>query len=233
VKSLVIVPAYNEETNIFNVVTRIKSCLDDVDVVVINDGSTDRTYAEAVRAKAEVINLPFNLGIGGAVQTGYLYALHNNYDIAVQIDGDGQHNPEDLKALINMLTAKNADIVIGSRFKDKGTYKSPTMRALGIKYFSALVSYLCGKNFYDTTSGYRVINKKAIKLFSEYYPQDYPEVEVILYGCRNGLKIEEVPVEMSKRQAGKSSITMLKGAYYIIKVTLSLLLIPRRKEAIM
>lgn len=231
-KKLAIVPAYNESDNIYNVVKSILLSNPSVDVLVVDDGSSDNTYDEAIKAGAKVIKLPYNLGIGGAVQTGYLYALYNSYDIAVQIDGDGQHNPKDLNNLVEQLLKENLDMVIGSRFIDKTSFKSSTMRNIGIKYFSFVVSHLCKKGFYDTTSGYRVINKKAIKLFAEYYPKDYPEVETILYANRKGLKINEVPVNMSRRKGGKSSITPVKSIYYMIKVTLALVLQPKLKEVI-
>lgn len=222
-KTLIIVPAYNEEKNIYNVVTTIRKTNPLVDVLVINDGSKDNTYFEAKRAGAKVIDLVQNLGIGGAVQSGYIYALNKGYDIAAQIDGDGQHDPKDLQKLIKEMEENNLDMIIGSRFVEDTAYKPSFFRALGIKYFSKLVSLLCGNNYYDTTSGYRLVNKKGIRLFANYYPKDYPEVETIVYACKKGLKVKEVMVSMRARSGGKSSITPIKSIYYMIKVTLATL----------
>ncbi|MDU5110199.1 MAG: glycosyltransferase family 2 protein [Clostridium sp.] len=222
-KTLIIVPAYNEEKSIYNVVTSIKFNIPWADVVVINDGSKDNTYLEAKKAGAKVINLIENLGIGGAVQSGYIYALKKEYDIAVQVDGDGQHNPADLNLLLREIEKGNTDMVIGSRFVEETGYKASVFRNIGIKYFSNLVSKLCGKSYYDTTSGYRLVNKKGIELFSSYYPKDYPEVETIVYACKKGLNVKEVKVNMNEREAGKSSITPIKAIYYMAKVTMSTL----------
>lgn len=229
-KYLAIIPAYNEGKTIYSVVKSVKDSNAQFDIIVVNDGSNDNTYSEAERAGAKVLDLMGNLGIGGAVQTGYLYAYCNNYDIAVQIDGDGQHNPEDLYKLIEAIEKDGADMVIGSRFVCKSDYKAGKLRKIGIRYFSKLVSCICGQPYYDTTSGYRMVNRKGIKLFMDYYPQDYPEVETIPYAVKNGLKVKEVKVNMIKRQGGKSSITPLKAAYYMIKVTLALIIRPAKKE---
>lgn len=229
---LAIVPAYNEGKNIYNVVRKIKSCNPAFDVIVINDGSEDNTPSEAVRAGVKVLNLSNNLGIGGAVQTGYLYALENDYDAAVQIDGDGQHNSEDLCRLIKEIENNTADMVIGSRFVEKSNYKPGIFRNMGIHYFSKLVSLICNRNYYDTTSGYRIVNRKGIELFAKYYPEDYPEVETIVYAVKHNLRVKEIKVEMRKRQGGKSSITPLKSVYYMIKVTSALLIQPERKEVL-
>lgn len=226
-KTLVVVPAYNEERSIHTVIKNIKTQEPNIDVVVINDGSTDNTYLEAKKAGALVINLPQNLGIGGAVQTGYIYAKNNNYDIVIQIDGDGQHNPKDIGKLTYLLQQDQADMVIGSRFIENTNYKASVMRKIGINFFSKLVSILCKEKYYDTTSGYRAVNKKCIKLFSCYYPKDYPEVEAIVFAKKRGIRIKEVSVSMDERIQGKSSITPLKAAYYMFKVTCTTLLQPR------
>ena len=222
-KTLIIVPAYNEEKSIYNVITSIKFNIPWADVVVINDGSKDNTYLEAKKAGVKVINLIENLGIGGAVQSGYIYALKKEYDIAVQVDGDGQHNPADLNLLLREIEKGNTDMVIGSRFVEETGYKASAFRNIGIKYFSNLVSKLCGKSYYDTTSGYRLVNKKGIELFSSYYPKDYPEVETIVYACKKGLNVKEVKVNMNERESGKSSITPIRAIYYMAKVTMSTL----------
>ena len=220
-KILVIIPAYNEEATIYNVVGQVRHCGLEVDVLVINDGSSDCTSQKALQAGAKVLNLPVNIGIGGAVQTGYLYALYNNYDIAVQIDGDGQHNPIYLPKLIEPLIDDTADMAIGSRFLEDTGYDPSFFRSIGIKYFSRLVSSIIHKPILDTTSGFRAINRKTIELFSKYYPSDYPEVETIVYIASRGLRIREIPVCMNYRQGGKSSITPFKSIYYMLKVTLS------------
>lgn len=225
-KIMTVIPAYNEEKNIFRVVKSVKTYHPEVDVVVVNDGSSDNTYSEAKRAGAYVIDLPQNLGIGGAVQTGYLYAYRNDYDAVIQIDGDGQHNPKDLKRLIEVLEKDEADMAIGSRFVKETEYKSSIMRKIGINFFSKFVSLVCGESFYDTTSGYRAVNKRVIELFSRYYPKDYPEVETIVYAAKRGVRIREISVDMEKRQGGRSSITPIKSVYYMIKVTLSIILQP-------
>jgi len=216
-KTMIVVPAYNEGKSIKNVVASLRNY--DVDVVVINDGSTDNTEQMAKESGATVINLPQNLGIGGAVQTGYLYALYNDYDAVVQIDGDGQHNAEDLPKLLNMLENKEADMVIGSRFVEKTAYKPSLCRKIGISYFAKVVSALTKQRVTDTTSGYRAVNRKIIELFAHYYPSDYPEVETIVYAANCGAKIKEISVNMNPRKEGKSSITPLKSLYYMIKVT--------------
>lgn len=225
-KVMVAIPAYNEEKNIFRVVNSVRYNNPEVNVVVINDGSRDLTEVEAERAGAFVINLPQNLGIGGAVQTGYIYASRKGYDVVIQVDGDGQHDPKDLSRLIESIEKDEADMVIGSRFAEKTDYESSKMRWLGINFFSKLVSFICKRDFFDTTSGYRAVNKKVINIFAEYYPRDYPEVETIVYASKRGVRIKEISVDMKKRQGGKSSITPLKSIYYMIKVTCAILLQP-------
>lgn len=223
---LAVIPAYNEERNIQKVIRDIKHHNLDIDILVINDGSTDNTYREAKASGAMVINLPHNLGIGGAVQTGYIYANRSGYDVVIQVDGDGQHDPKDLMKLVEVIQSDQADLVIGSRFLEETNYKSSLMRGIGIRFFSKLVSLLCGTSYYDTTSGYRAANRNVIDLFSAYYPKDYPEVETIVYAYRKGIRVKEVPVDMKKRQGGKSSITPLKSIYYLFKVTIALILQP-------
>lgn len=228
-KRLVIIPAYNEEKNIKHVINSIKMSGINVDIVVVNDGSLDNTSSAAKEAGADVIDLPINLGIGGAVQTGFLYAHRMNYDIAIQVDGDGQHDSKDLHKLIKAIEDGQADVIIGSRFVEKSNYKPSIARMLGINFFSMLVSLLVKYRIYDTTSGYRCVNKKAITAFIKYYPMDYPEVETIVYAHKIGLSIKEVPVEMNQRLYGKSSISLLDGLYYLIKVTMMLLITPKKQ----
>lgn len=221
-KVLVIIPAYNEEENIKTVVESVYDLGLNIDVVVINDGSTDNTFIEASKTKAVVINLPNNLGIGGAVQTGYLYALKNNYDVAIQLDGDGQHNPADIERMLEKIEREDYDMVIGSRFITKTSYKQTIFRRMGIYITSLIIKMLTGKKIHDTTSGYRAINREIIKEFSMNYPYDYPEPETNMRMIMKNKKIIEIPVEMRKRMAGKSFVTPLKSLKYMTKVTLSL-----------
>lgn len=218
-KTMIVIPAYNEEKSIYDVVMSVKSLGEKIDVLVVNDGSDDNTESRARKAGAKVINLPINLGIGGAVQTGYIYACRNNYDCVVQVDGDGQHNAKDLPALLAVIESGQADMAIGSRFIEKTGYKPSFFRKIGIKYFSRLVYLFTGRIIADTTSGYRAANKKVITLFAQYYPSDYPEVETIVYAAKNKLKIKEISVSMQYRKAGRSSITPLRSLYYALKVT--------------
>lgn len=223
-KKLIIIPAYNEEKNIGNVVNGIKQHAPDFDYVVINDSSTDNTFETCKQNGITVINLPINLGIGGAVQTGYIFAYRNNYDIAVQVDGDGQHNPRYLNDLVRLIELGQADMVIGSRFIEKEGFQSTFMRRLGIKYFHRLLKLCSGINICDTTSGFRACNKPVIKYFATAYPEDYPEPESIMTLMREKFRIVEVPVRMEERKGGTSSIRALKSVYYMIKVTLAILI---------
>jgi len=228
-KILIIVPAYNEEESIKNVVQAIYNQEVKVDVVVVNDGSRDNTYEEAKKTNANVLDLPFNLGIGGAMQTGYLYAYKNNYDIAIQIDADGQHNPVDIKNLIQPTLNEEVDMVIGSRYLEKTKYKSTIFRRLGMIYFTTIIKLFTGNKVTDTTSGYRAVDRKIIELFAREYPEDYPEVEVLVWLKKRKLKLKEISVEMNERTTGKSSITPFKSLYYMIKVTLGIIISSIRK----
>lgn len=223
-KVLIIIPAYNEEASIGMVVTGIKLHIPEAEILVVNDGSFDSTSEIAAEAGTAVVNLPFNLGIGGAMQTGYIYALENNYDIAVQVDGDGQHNPAYIKDLIAPVAEGSTDMVIGSRYVSRTDYKSALSRRTGMVFFSTLVNLLTGKRFKDTTSGFRVVNKRIIRYFADHYPTDYPEVDVLVKLHKRNFRVIEIPVEMQERQGGKSSITPVRSIYYMIKVSLSLLI---------
>jgi len=222
-KILVIIPAYNEEHSIPKVISGILK-YPGIDVVVVNDGSKDETSAATLRAGASVIELPFNLGIGGAVQTGYLYAYRNGYDIAVQCDADGQHDPEYLLKIIDPVYRGEADMVIGSRYVQASGYKTPLTRKMGMLIFAAVVSFITGQSLYDTTSGYRAVSKRVIKFFANNYPTDFPEVEALVILKRNGFTIKEVPVKMAYREHGVSSITPIKSIYYMIKVLLAIIM---------
>lgn len=224
-KTLVIIPAYNEEESIEKVVKDIyKQKIENLDVIVVNDCSKDNTYKKAKNTEAKaVIDLPNNLGIGGAVQTGYLYALKNDYDIAIQVDGDGQHDSKYLRDLINEIK-KGYNLVIGSRFVKKTNYKQTFMRMLGINMISGIIKLRTGEKIYDTTSGFRAADRKIIKEFVNYYPYDYPEPCTNLSIIKKGYNVSEIPVEMKKRETGKSSISPLKSITYMTKVILYLII---------
>lgn len=229
VKTLVIVPAYNEAMNIVRVVDNIRDAAETLsgvrlDVVVVNDGSTDRTLDAAESTDAIVLDLPYNLGIGGAVQTGFRYACEYGYDIAVQIDGDGQHDPQFINKLIAPIMAGTHDVVIGSRFLDpsRSGFKSTFARRIGIKMFEWINSIIIRQTITDNTSGFRAYNKRTIALLAQEYPADYPEPEtVIQLGLRN-FRITEIPVIMKERQGGRSSIRPWASGYYMIKVLLAI-----------
>jgi glycosyltransferase involved in cell wall biosynthesis len=192
------------------------------EILVVDDGSTDRTAAVAEARGARVLTLPFNLGIGGAVQTGYLYARDNGFELAVQIDGDGQHDAREVVRLVGPILEKRADMVVGTRFAEGGGYRGTHVRRIGIHLFAAIVSLMVRQRVTDTTSGFRAVNRRAIRLFAADYPHDYPEVEATVLLSRHGLKMVEVPVVMRIREEGSSSITTLRSVYYMVKVLLAL-----------
>ena len=223
-RCLVIVPAYNEAGSIAEVVNDLRTHLPHADVIVVDDGSTDRTHA-AVPANTPVLRMPFNLGIGGAMQAGYRYAFIHHYDTALQIDGDGQHPADQAHKLIDALHSSDADMVIGSRFlNDDPNYTPPAARAAGIGVIRAFVNTLAGLRMTDCTSGFRACNRGVIRAFAHWYPEDYPEPEVILLLHRAGFNIKETPVTMRERTAGRTSIPFLKGVFYLLKVGFALLL---------
>ncbi|HET9886362.1 MAG TPA: glycosyltransferase family 2 protein [bacterium] len=221
-KVLAIVPAFNEADSVAAVVAEILS-LGSVDVLVVNDGSTDETVAIARRAGARVLNLPFNLGIGGAVQAGYLYAMRKDYDVAVQVDGDGQHDATEIPKLLEALSKENADLVLGSRALGPPSYRVPPSRRVGMRIFSATVSMITRQQLLDTTSGFRAAGKEAIAYLAENYPRDYPEVEALVLLRRAGFRIMEVSCRFRERAGGQSSITPLRSIYYVIKVHLAII----------
>lgn len=222
-KVLVIIPAYNEQGNIVNTINDLLKENNNIDYIVINDGSKDNTKKVLIENKINFIDLPNNLGIGGAVQTGYIYAYNHGYDIAIQYDGDGQHNPKYIKNLIESINKGN-DIVIGSRYvSELSKFKSTTLRRMGIKFLSFLIKLVTHKKIYDATSGYRACNKKVIELFAESYPIDYPEPDSITKLIKLGYKVDEIPVEMNERKSGKSSIKFFDSIYYMIKVSICIL----------
>lgn len=229
-KILAIVPAYNEEEGIEQVIASLQKHTPYADILVINDGSTDETGQLAENAGAMVLHLCCNLGIGGAVQTGYRYAAENGYDYAVQIDGDGQHNPSDLDKLLKGMRETGADMVVGSRFIEKEGFQSTFTRKLGIDLLVGLVTRLTGKRITDPTSGYRLCNRRAIALFAQEYPTDYPEVEALVLLDNYQLSFKEIPVVMNERQGGISSISPLQSIYYMCKVILAILIMKTRKK---
>jgi glycosyltransferase involved in cell wall biosynthesis len=221
-RRVAIVPACDEEGCIADVVREIRAFDSGLEVVVVDDGSRDRTASVASAAGAHVVRLPFNLGIGGAVQTGFRYALEHGFQLAVRLDGDGQHDPRELPRLLEPVLAGEADIVVGSRFAGAGGYRPPLARSLGIRLFARLVSLLVRQSVTDTTSGFQALNRRAIALFAADYPHDYPEVEATVMVVRHRLRLREVPVVMRDRAAGRSSIGGFGSVYYMAKVLLAL-----------
>lgn len=235
-KVLLIIPAYNEEKNIEKTVDFVNTYLKknkeyEIDYIVINDGSTDKTREICEKKGIKCINLIHNLGIGGAVQTGYIFAKEKGYDIAVQFDGDGQHDINSLNKLLAPIVSGEADFVVGSRFIDNSSeFQSTTIRRVGIKYLSKLVSFFVKNKLTDPTSGYRAANKNVIRLFSEQYPVDYPEPESLVILSKNDFKIVEKQVNMFERSGGVSSINIWKSFYYMFKVTIAIICVGMRKR---
>lgn len=222
-KKLVIIPAYNEQNNITEVIYDLKKNASDFDYVIINDGSTDNTIAICREKGFNVVDLPINLGIGASVQTGYIYALENGYDVAVQFDGDGQHEARYLNKMYNVMIKTDSDMVIGSRYLTKEGFQSTALRRVGIRILSKLIKILHKQEIKDVTSGLRMINKKVMSAFVEYYPYDYPEPETIAFCIRKNFKITEVPVTMRARKEGSSSIDSMQSIYYMLKVSFSII----------
>ncbi|HER3762828.1 TPA: glycosyltransferase family 2 protein [Streptococcus pyogenes] len=220
-----IIPAYNESSNIVNTIRTIESDAPDFDYIIIDDCSTDNTLAICQKQGFNVISLPINLGIGGAVQTGYRYAQRCGYDVAVQVDGDGQHNPCYLEKMVEVLVQSSVNMVIGSRFITKEGFQSSFARRIGIKYFTWLIALLTGKKITDATSGLRLIDRSLIERFANHYPDDYPEPETVVDVLVSHFKVKEIPVVMNERQGGVSSISLTKSVYYMIKVTLAILVV--------
>ena len=222
VRRIAIVPAFNEQDCVADVIEEIRAFDPDFAIVVVDDGSTDATAAAAERLGAQVVRLPFNLGIGGAVQTGFRYAFENGFAVAVRVDGDGQHDPAQLGALLAPVLADEADIVVGTRFASDGGYRSSRSRRLGISILAGTLSVIVRRRVTDPTSGFQALNRRAIALFAADYPHDYPEVEAALMVHKHQLRMTEVPVQMRERSAGRSSIGALASVYYMVKVLLAL-----------
>jgi len=223
-RAIALVPALNEEGTIASVVAELRAYDAELEILVVDDGSHDRTAEVARAAGARVLRLPFNLGIGGAVQTGFRYAFENDFELAVRVDGDGQHDPSQLGAVVEPVVRGETDIAVGSRYlgsREDGYRSSPTRR-LGIRILARVVSLLTRERITDPTSGFQALNRKAIALFAVDYPHDYPEVEAIVLVRRHRLRLIEVPIAMRPRAVGRSSIRTLASVYYMVKVLLAL-----------
>jgi len=227
---VIIMPAYNEAGRIASTIAGIRK-FSGADIIVVNDGSTDDTVAEAKEAGADVINLPFNLGYGAALQTGFKYALKKKYEFAVQMDADGQHDPSSILPLIKPVINDEIDIVIGSRFLDKGNYKAPLVRRMGMYFFGFITSILTGRKITDPTSGFQALNKKVMEFYaSKAYPFDYPDADVLIMLHRKGFRFKEVPVIMHNAAKPSMHGGIIKPLYYIFKMLLSIFMTLLRKE---
>ncbi len=223
-KILIIIPAYNEYESIMGVIQDIEQHYPSADKLVINDSSTDKTKDILLQNNISFLDLPLNLGIGGGVQAGYLYAYEKDYDIAIQMDGDGQHCAQELEKIIEPIKSGDANVVIGSRFINSEGFQSSQMRRIGINFLSKLINLCTGITVKDVTSGFRAVDKKFIEILSREYAQDYPEPEAISVVSKHKGKLLEVPVIMRKRMTGKSSISFKNSIYYMVKVTLAILI---------
>ncbi|MBN8635405.1 MAG: glycosyltransferase family 2 protein [Anaerolineae bacterium] len=223
-KTLVIIPALNEADSIAHVIGLIQQHAPWADIAVINDGSTDDTRAIATTCGAIVLNMPYNVGIGAAVQTGFLYAAQHGYEVTVQNDGDGQHNPQEIPLLVSDLITSGSDLVIGSRYIEDRGYITPMARKVGIVILARIISLITRQQFTDPTSGFRASSQRTIRLCARTYPHDYPEPEAVVLLHRAGLRLREIPVTMNPRYGGKSSITPIKSGVYMLKVILAILI---------
>lgn len=222
----VVIPAYNEQSSIVSVIGTLQRVLPRATIVVINDGSSDATREVAIKAGARVLDLPFNLGIGSAVQTGLKFGWREGYDIVVEIDADGQHDPEFAPRLVDMLVEKKVDMVIGSRFIASTSYRSSVLRRFGIHVFSFLINLVTGRRIYDSTSGYRAYSRRALAFLSNRYPTDFPEPESIVMLLQHGFSVMEMPVEMSQRTAGQSVVihdVSFKAGYFVLSNAIAIL----------
>jgi glycosyltransferase involved in cell wall biosynthesis len=230
VRRVAIVPAYNEERNVGRVIDELRALDPGLDVVVVSDGSSDRTADVAAGRGAHVIRLPFNLGIGGAVQTGFRHAWEERYELAVRLDGDGQHDPGELRALVAPVVAGEADLAVGSRFVAGGGYRSSAARRIGIRILARIVSLIARQRLTDTTSGFQACNRRAIAVYAADLPHDYPEVEGMVMAIKHRIRLVEVPVTMREREHGRSSIGALASIYYMVKILLALFVDLFRRE---
>lgn len=221
--TLIIIPAYNEGPRVAGLISKVRSHSPGLDIVVVDDGSSDNTASEAWSAGAVVLQLPFNLGYGGALQTGFRYALETGYRYAVQMDADGQHDPAFVEDLLRPVREGKADVALGSRFMGLGEYKPTTARSMGMKLFGGIASAIIGRPVTDPTTGYQALDREAIKFYaSEFYPVDFPDADVLIMLHKAGLKSVEVPVAMHVREDGQSMHSGLKPVYYVFKMFLSI-----------
>ncbi len=226
----IIIPAYNEAERIASTIAKIKK-FSEADIIVVSDGSKDNTIQEAKAAGAEVIELPFNLGYGAALQTGFKYALKKGYKYAVQIDADGQHDPSYIQSLVEPVLKDEFDIVIGSRYLNEGNYRTSIIRRMGTFFFASIVYMVTGKRITDPTSGFQALNRKVMELYtSDAYPLDYPDADVIVMLHRNNMRFKEIPVRMERISGKHSMHSGLKPFYYIYKMLLSIFLTLLRKK---
>jgi glycosyltransferase involved in cell wall biosynthesis len=232
VRRVAIIPAFNEERNVGRVIDELRALDPGLDVVVISDGSTDGTVEVALALGAHVVVLPFNLGIGGAVQTGFRYAWEEGYELAVRLDGDGQHDPGELRALVAPIVADEADLAVGSRFVVGGGYRSSAARRVGIRILARVVSWIARQRLTDTTSGFQAANRRAIGVYAADLPHDYPEVEGIVMAIKHRIRLVEVPVTMRDREHGRSSIGALASVYYMVKILLALFVDLFRRDVV-
>lgn len=223
-------PAFNEAATISGVVSSLREHVPGADIVVVNDGSFDDTGVLARQKDVAVLDMPFNVGIGAAVQAGLLYALRNGYDVAIQVDGDGQHPASEVVKLTERLARGDCDLVIGSRFVQESSYRGRWTRRVGIAMFTLINVILLRRRVADSTSGFRAFNRAAVEFLAADYPHDYPEPESIVTLCRNGFRVVEVPVTMDARHAGRSSITRVRSVYYMIKVAMAMIFASTRKK---
>jgi len=230
---IIIVPVYNEESNISNVIKSLKNIKLNCDILIINDGSTDNSIKICENYKfCKLINLPYNIGIGGAVQTGFIYANRNNYDLVLQFDGDGQHLASEITKIVDPIIKGESDVVIGSRFYNDTGFKSTFARRIGIKFISLFIKLITNMTVKDVTSGFRAYNKNTVAFLANNYTVDYPEPESLITLYKNNYKIKEVSVNMVDRVGGKSSISFVKSVYYIVKVILSISIMAFKKNKI-
>ncbi|MBE0428403.1 MAG: glycosyltransferase family 2 protein [Thermoleophilia bacterium] len=228
---LIIIPAHNEADALAGVIGEVKSSLPAAGVVVVDDGSTDETPRIALESGAELLSLPYNLGIGSSMQTGFKLAAQKGYGIAVQVDGDGQHDPREVRLLLEPILRGECDMTVGSRYLEKNDYSGSAGRRLGTALFSRMLSLMVGQKLTDATSGFRAINRRLIEHFAHDYPRDYPEVEALMVAHMARCRIREIPVRMRQRGGGRSSINSFRSVYYMVKVLLALLVVATRGRA--
>ena len=221
---LVIIPAFNEEESLAHVIANVHVAAPKADVVVIDDGSRDKTGRVGRAAGAHVVTLPYNLGIGAAMQTGFLFARRGGYDYVVQVDGDGQHDPNEISEIMKPILAGQSDVVAGARYIEDRGYITPWLRRIGIVILAGLISLIVRRRVTDPTSGFRASNRRAIEYCAEAYPPDYPEPESVVWFARAGLRMKEAPVTMNPRYGGQSSITPFRSFYYMVKVIIAIVI---------